>query len=291
MNKLVILPYKMSSKSSRALSKHFGCKRVYPNRNYRPKNGDVVINWGFCGVAPILEVNRDFTILNKPFACDRASDKVSTLRLLKQYNVPHVEFFLNKDDAIKSCEEGNIIYCRTITRGREGQGIVLAKTPDEIVDSRLYTKYFKNDHEFRIHVFNGEVIDEVEKKKMTTERMAEMGIERGKNWEYIRNLKKSWSFCRKDIEIPEIVELTAINAVAALGLDFGGVDMAYDSESGECKVLEVNTACGMGTANGVDIGSTTHMRYVRAISQYLNIPFSLEEYNQKYNCNAEEYLR
>lgn len=285
MTRLRILPYAMNSLSSKAISKHFNTKRVYPNRSYRPKDGDVVLNWGFRGVAPVLESgSSNFTILNKPIAVDRASDKIATLRLLKQNDVPHVKFFLNKDDTIKACEEGNIIYCRTITRGREGKGIVLARKPEEIVDARLYTEYFKNDKEYRIHVFNGKVIDEVQKKSMSSERMAEKGIVKTEDSQYIRNLKKAWSFCRQGVVAEDIVKETAIEAVEALELDFGAVDIAYNSETKECKVLEINTAPGQKR------GTTTHMRYVRAISEYLNIPFSVEEYNNRYNCNAENYL-
>ena len=298
MNKLVVLPYKMNSLSSRAISRHFGCKRVYPDRNYRPKSGDTVINWGFCGIAPVLDrEDVDFTILNKPDAVNKASDKISTLRLLKQNNVPHVEFLTNKACAKAVVAAGQTVYCRTLTRGKEGKGIVLAMTPEDVVDARLYTRHFKNDKEFRIHVFNGEVIDMVEKRKMSTERMLEMGITRDESSKYIRNMKKGYSFCRKDLVIPEHVQQIAIDATKALGLDFSGVDIAYNSETDEAKVLELNTACGFGTVKHrgdnftiTGIG-TTHLRYVRAISKYLDKPFSLEEYNSRYNCNAEIYLR
>lgn len=285
MTRLRVLPYAMNSLSSRAISKHFNTKRVYPNRNYRPKDGDVVLNWGFRGVAPVLESgSSNFTLLNKPIAVDRASDKIATLRLLKQNNVPHVKFYLNKDSAIESCKNGNIIYCRTLTRGKEGKGIVLARKPEEIVNARLYTEYFKNDTEYRVHVFNGEVIDFVQKKSMSSARMARKNINKGPDSDYIRNMKKGWSFCRQDVEIKDHIKQTAIDAVKALELDFGAVDIAYNSESDQCVVLEINTAPGNKR------GTTTHLRYVRAISKYLGIPFSVEEYNQRYNCNAENYL-
>jgi len=285
MKNLKVLPYKMNSLSSKTISRHFKCKRVYPNRNYKPRNKHIIINWGFAGDVPVLEqANTNFTILNKPFCVNRASDKISTLRLLKQNNVPHVDFILNKEDAIESCKQGNIIYCRTLTRSKEGKGIVLAKTPEEIVDAKLYTKYFKNDKEYRIHVFNNEVIDMVQKKSMSSERMAEKGIVKTEESKYIRNMKKAWSFCRKGIEVPEYVKETAIKATNALDLDFAAIDIAYNSETGECAVLEANTAPGQKR------GTTTHLRYVRAISKYLGIPFTVEEYNRRYNCDAENYL-
>src|SRR6056297_1525542 len=284
MTRLRILPYAMNSLSSRAISKHFNIKRVYPNRNYRPKDGDVVLNWGFRGVAPILEnANNNFTLLNKPIAVDRASDKISTLRLLKQNNVAHVDFFLHKDGAIKSCEDGNIIYCRTITRGREGKGIVLARKPEEIVDAKLYTKYFENDKEYRIHVFKGNIIDEVHKKSMSEERMREKGIIKTDDSKYIRNLKKAWSFCRQGVDAEDIVKETAIKAVDALELDFGAVDIAYNSDANECKVLEINTAAGMRKP------SSTHYSYIKAISEFIGRPYTTLDYKNKYNFEVIEY--
>jgi glutathione synthase/RimK-type ligase-like ATP-grasp enzyme len=283
MTRLRILPYAMNSLSSRAISKHFNTKRVYPNRNYRPKDGDVVLNWGFRGVAPVLEnSSSNFTLLNKPIAVDRASDKIATLRLLKQNNVAHVKFFLNKDDAIKACEEGNIIYCRTITRGREGKGIVLARKPEEIVDARLYTEYFKNDKEYRIHVFNGKVIDEVQKKSMSSERMAQKGITKTEDSDYIRNLKKAWSFCRQGVVAEDIVKETAIKATEALGLDFAAVDISYNSETDQCAVLELNTAPGQKRP------SSTHYSYTKAISEFMGIPYTAKDYKDRYGLDVIE---
>lgn len=298
MSKVVVLPYKMNSLSSRAIARHFGFTRVYPDRNYRPKTGDIVINWGFCGVAPVLDrEDIDFTILNKPDAVNKASDKISTLRLLKQHGVPHVDFLLNKACARAVAAVGQTVYCRTLTRGREGQGIVLASSPEQVVDAKLYTRHFKNNHEFRIHVFNGEVIDMVEKRKMSQDRIQEFaakGIQIVVNEEsnFIRNMKKGYSFCRQDLVIPEHVQQIAIDGVKALGLDFGGVDIAYNDETDEAKILEINTACGFGANKFKNdkliitgIG-TTHFRYVRAINKFLGREYTPEMYKEKYNFDV-----
>lgn len=290
MKNLKILPYRRNSLSSKAISRHFNSLRIFPDRNYRPKNGDVILNWGFCGDIPVLEnFKTDFTILNYPMAVDCASDKVKTFTLLKENNVPHVEFTFSQEEALKWIEEGHLVYCRTLTRGKEGKGIVLAKTAPEVVKCDLYTKQFVNNHEYRIHVFNGEVTDMVEKRKMSTDRKADFArrgirVENDDNGGVIRNLKKGYSFCREDLVISEEIQQIAINAITALGLDFGGVDMAYNDETGEAKVLEINTACGQKKA------TSTHARYVAAISKYLGVPFSINEYNRRYNCNLNHDL-
>jgi glutathione synthase/RimK-type ligase-like ATP-grasp enzyme len=285
MRNLKVLPYKMNSLSSKAISRHFKCKRIYPNRNYIPRTGHVVLNWGYAGDAPALRRgNADIIIINRPENVALASNKIKTLINLELSDVPHVTFYLKKKDAAKAIRNGKIIYCRTLVSSKEGKGIVLATTEDELVDAKLYTEYFENDAEYRIHVFNGEVIDAVQKKKMSSSRRAEKNIVITEESKYIRNFKKGWSFCRKGIEVPDIVKEVALAAIPALGLVFGAVDIAYNSNTGEARVLEINTAPGMKR------GTTTHLRYVRAISKYLGIAFSVDEYNKRYNSNAENYL-
>ena len=58
-----------------------------------------------------------------------------------------------------------------------------------------------------------------------------------------------WVFCRNNLApYPDTIKQQAIAAVQALGLDFGGVDIALDTEHNTC-VFEVNTAPGLtGTA-------------------------------------------
>lgn len=282
--RLAVLPYTMKSMSSRNISTHFGCNRVYPDKNFKPKSGMVVVNWGFTGATPALNSNVDFEILNKPTSVSSASDKVQALQKLKDRNIKHVEFVLTKAEAKEMFNDTSVVYCRTLTRAKEGKGIVLSKNPEELVNARLYTKYFENDHEFRIHVFKGEVIDRVEKRKMSSERRAELKIEKTPDSKYIRNMKKAWSFCRIGIIVPAHIDQLAIDAVEALDLDFAAVDIVYNSNSGEAKVLELNTAPGQKK------GTTTHFRYTKAISKYINDEMSLEDYNSKYNCNAENYI-
>ena len=287
MSRFRILPYKMSSKSSRFLAQHFETKRIYPEKNFKPRQGDLILNWG-CGEAPCIENSRaDFRVINPMPAVVAASDKVSTLQMLTEADVPTLTFHTTRAGAEEAINEGKIIYCRTLTRSREGKGIVVAREIEELRPAKLYTEWFENDVEYRVHVFCGEVIDFVQKKMMGEERRAEFGIERKEDIDHmVRNLKKGWSFCRQDVELSEEARQISIDAVAALGLDFGAVDLAMNTETGDIKVLEINTAPGQTP------GTTTHLRYTRAITEHLlNQEFSVEEYNERYDCDAETYLR
>jgi len=143
-----------------------------------------------------------------------------------------------------------IVVCRTLVSSQQGKGIVIATNPDEVVPAPLYTKHVRHKREFRVHVINGEVIDFTEKKKPNDGRVVTN--------EWIRGHDYNWIFCRNGIDLPEDVKLQAINAVKALGLDFGAVDIAYREREAQAFVLEVNTAAGF------DYESTTCKRYAEA---------------------------
>lgn len=288
MTRVRVLPYtvakgKMNSISARSISKHFDGLQVWPNRNYKPKDGDLVINWGYGGDIPFAKVNTNFTLLNAPEAVSSASDKIKCLILLKENKVPHVAFSLTKEGAEEFIDKGHDVYCRTLINSREGRGIVVATTKEELVDAKLYSRKFISDTEYRVHVFKGEVIDVVEKQRMKPERMKELGIKEEDLSNDVRNLKKGWSFNRKDINPPEKIEQIAIDAVRALGLDFAAVDIISNTKMGQHAVLEINTAPGQKK------GSLTHLLYIRAISKFINVDFSLDKYNKKYNYTPPEY--
>ena len=83
-----------------------------------------------------------------------------------------------------------------------------------------------------------------------------MGKEGVENESFGRNLKLGNSFFSRKVprtfqRNKKIVSMDAAASIAneacrACGLDFGAVDMIYDSEAGEWTVLEINTAPSMG---------------------------------------------
>jgi glutathione synthase/RimK-type ligase-like ATP-grasp enzyme len=68
-------------------------------------------------------------------------------------------------------------------------------------------------------------------------------------------------YCREDVSPPAEALDIAVKAVAALGLDFGAVDVAWNEHYNKCVVFEVNTAPGL-------YGHTLDV-YVNAIKEML----------------------
>ena len=135
-------------------------------------------------------------------------------------------------------------------QAHSGQGIVVAKQHEDLVDAPLYTKYIRKKKEFRVHVFNSKILDIQEKRRSSAV---------DDHHPYIRNHSNGYVFCRGDIEEPYDLRGVAVSAVNALGLDFGAVDVVWSEGLDKCFALEVNTACGLE-------GSTVH-KYVQAIKE------------------------
>lgn len=237
MKRIVIYPYKMGSKSAKDLTqglreKGHNVLRVYPDRNYTPKENDLIVNWG-SSVAPQWH----HPMYNEPGAVRLAANKLLSLVRFNEVGVPTLLFTTNKETAKELTLNGKKMFCRTKLTGCSGQGIIVATTPDEVVDAGLYTYEFKKTHEYRVHVFNGEVLDLQEKK-----RREGAG---NRNTVDVWNYETNFIFARQDITVPNHVQKAAINAVTALGLEFGAVDIGYNLDREECAVFEVNTAPGL----------------------------------------------
>ena len=154
----------------------------------------------------------------------------------RRFEVSCPEWTTDYDTALEWINNGKTVFCRTLTRAHSGRGIHIASISDELVDAPLYTQYIKKQKEFRVHVFRNEVIDLQEKRRSTNSPDSDF---------LIRNHANGFVFCRDDIIEPTDLRATALSAVAALGLDFGAVDIIYNAYYDKCYALEVNTAPGL----------------------------------------------
>ena len=253
----IIYPYKMSSVSSRRLAealREVGHKvlRVYPNRHYRPQPDDIVINWGNSTPPswnPFLLGG-----LNNPVSVSDATHKVKTFLSFDSEDVPSVEWTVDDALAKQWLEEGYKVIARTVLTGHSGRGIVVMNTPEDFIEAPLYTKYFPKTHEYRVHIFRGDALDITEKRR----RNGAGGRESPVVW----NHGNEYVYCRQGVECPEGVLDASREAVEALGLDFGAVDVGYYQPENKVAVFEVNTAPGL-------VGTTLN-KYVEKLNDISN---------------------
>ena len=249
LKKIKIFPYKLGSESARNLARALDTICVKPDGNYKPFPNHVILNWGNSKSPTSWTANLG-QVLNLPNNVLNAINKLSTLRFFKESNVPTPEWTTDFKEAVKWVGEGHTVVARTKLNGTGGEGIVFldGKT---FTKAPLYTKLIPKAREYRVHVFNGEVIDIQQKKRR------EGNDSDGR----IKNLANGWVFTRENMTPPPSSHSkVAIDAVMSLGLDFGAVDILTKDD--KCYVLEVNTACGLE-------GSTI-TSYAEAIKKYLN---------------------
>lgn len=260
-SRAVILPYKMGSRSGKALaeglSQRLGLRvrRVRADGRYRPKSRSLIINYGN-SQAPhwLTPVNN---VLNSPAACAAASNKLRAFQLFQQHNVRTPEWTQDRNTAQSWMNDGSTVVCRTLLNSHSGRGIVLAEQASgrALSNAPLYTKYKKKRKEFRVHVFNGEIIDVAEKRKIRRDN-------RPDNFDgYIRNHANGWIFARDNLVHPGGLDSLAISACRALSLNFGAVDIIWNEKENLCYVLEVNTAPGLE--------GTTLTNYINAILNWI----------------------
>lgn len=262
---IILYPYKLASGGVKALQSSLRTKqqrvfRVTGDGGYRseryPRN--LVINWGNSQPPNTWNWQQgNVKFLNNPRAVATASDKLLTFNVLQDADIPIPAFVVARAGAELCIEAGETILCRTKLRGHSGDGIVIAKTVAELVRAPLYVVYKKKKNEFRVHVFNNEVVDVQEKRRDSeiTDRTEEQAL--------IRSHHHGWVFCR-EIEFEE-TKMTRLKDLAklvinTLNLDFGAVDIIYNEREDKFYVLEVNTAVGL-SGTTLDIYTDAILRY------------------------------
>jgi glutathione synthase/RimK-type ligase-like ATP-grasp enzyme len=254
-----VLPYNITSLSSRSLAKELGCKRIKLNNSkYVQQSSDVVINWGNSRPVYTREGLSIIPTLNNYADVAKACNKLNAFRYLSAAAVPCPDWDKYYETAVFWIEQGFKVYCRKVLTGHSGSGIIIASTVDELVDAPLYTKQVYAAKEFRVHVFKGEVIDYA--KKARRRDYSENDRPSGE----IRSYSKGWIFIREGVQLPQAVERESLKAIKALGLDFGAVDICTikGTNDEQVCVYEVNTSPG--------IHSSTIKSYANAIRRYIN---------------------
>lgn len=250
-HQIKLFPYKIGSNSARELATNLGVKRVRPNGTYRPRVNHLVINWG--NSSRPSWYHNDINWINHPDSVKMASNKLAAFRAMKANSVSIPKYTTDINEALTWINNGSTVVERHLLNSHSGNGIILCSDRNDLQQAPMYVEYIKKKHEYRVHVFNGEVID-VQQKKRRVNFDGEINHQ-------VRNHHTGWIYARGNIRYDVAIEQLAINAVNSInGLIFGAVDIIWNEFQNRYYVLEINTAPGLE--------GTTVQKYQEAITKF-----------------------
>lgn len=181
-------------------------------------------------VSHVAEGRSQFLVTQQPW------NKIEQLERFTASGVSCPQYARSASDArLLPCKT---IFARTLVNATNGRGIVEFERSDDVyTQAPLYTEYIPKRAEYRYHVFGGQVIDVQEKRK-------KRGFDSDRNTR-VRNVNNGYVYCRDGIDPPDGAADLAINAVKALGYNYGAVDVIYNEKRNQCYVLEVNSRPGI----------------------------------------------
>ena len=180
--------------------------------------------------------------INSSDSIDNVKDKLYTMQILAQNNVPHPKTMLVKNPIDSDYVERNIgfpIVVKSLS-GTHGKGVYLADNKrnfEQLVEMmeqfndrfNIILQEFVSDSfgkDLRIIVVGGKVIGAMKRESIDGDFRA--NVTRGGG--------------AKPVELDEQMEYLALESTKLLGLDIGGVDLLYDN--GGYKICEVNSSPG-----------------------------------------------
>jgi glutathione synthase/RimK-type ligase-like ATP-grasp enzyme len=228
---------KIHSESARALAKELGVL-LARRTTLKQKHNSIILNWG-CSSMP--DWSRDPYIINRPEAVHRSANKRRYFRRLA--NTDYIPGFTEDWKQARLWAKKQAVVCRTKLTGHSGAGIVIANTPDEVVDAPLYVVYVPKKQEYRVHVFDGEIIGMRRKARRLSvpDDKVNWQIRAEKNgFVYVNEFDKPW---RDKVETE--AGPMCIDIIRRLELHFGAIDIVWNEKDDKFYALEVNTAPGI----------------------------------------------
>jgi glutathione synthase/RimK-type ligase-like ATP-grasp enzyme len=264
------------------------------------------IGWG-CKTQEAVNIPNGITVLNHPDRVKINRNKLEALGILKDVRGVTVADFLACDRPRRDAAVGNIDALHRfgyplVGRKKYHQG---GKDFWLILDRKMLEQACKEGcayvqkrisitDEYRLHVFNGEVIYAVKKvpqndpkqawiatmkdkivakaqadnvrlnNPMLDLALAVLSEDHARPDMLIRSNTRGWKFSRVQLNnIGDRMRQSAIAAVAALNLDFGAVDMATAGNT--VYVIEVNSAPGLERTT-LDTWVTTLQNHLRGLA-------------------------
>ena len=277
-------------------------KAKHGNKKPATTNDGVCICWG-CKTKEGVNMGK-LTVLNHPDKIRDNRNKFKTLQVLKAAKI-NVADFVDAGGVMKELDKKNgTIVLPLVGRTRYhqgGKGFWTCLTKGQVkkaIDqgAQYFQNYLAVADEYRLHVFQGNVINAQRKTERSNmaEAFTEQHAERIKNNaaksgvkldektmahvlgdigkrqenpdQIIKSNTRGWKFSQVKTVKPELQKI-AIDAIKAVGLDFGAVD---------CCILEDNSVAIIEVNTGPGLSGSSFDAYITAFTAFLK-PASKKE--------------
>lgn len=263
----------------RKLSTYFSAYEVTCNKypKYGIPDNSYILNYGRSEwpVWAADAVKRGVSFINTPTAVSASVNKILTLKILSTSGVPTIKWTEDHSVAAKWYMDGIGVVVRETVTGKQGNGIIHCDLAypyaeggnhiDDYKDAPLYTQVYDKDIEFRVHVVRGEVVDYVQKKRMGKSKREDRGLDTVDD--FIRNHKRGWVFAHNNVIQSAVVKELALKTVAALGLDYGGIDILAKLNEERDAVIDA-VVCESNSAPSMS-SSATFAAYTNAFNRII----------------------
>lgn len=201
---------------------------------------DVLIRWGSVERVP----KKPRRVINSRNSILLSSNKLEALRIMRDRNVHTPEVFTHIPPI------GIFPVLGRASNHMQGRDIVLCMQLSDAErtlqggDISHFTRYIPTKAEFRVHVFEDEIL-KISEKILTEE--AQYNI----NMPWVRNVNNGYTFRnvrRLNPDMLALMENLAVRAVRAIGLNFGAVDIILGDDL-NLYVLEINTGPSLSDAS------------------------------------------
>ncbi len=219
----------------------------------------ILIRWGSTEKVPLTPR----LVLNRASAITLATDKIRSLDALRAQGVAVPET-ISVNQALTA---NGLIKLPALGRKRhhtQGQDIILCMQAKDVKrcitrgDSDYFVVYIPTRREYRVHVFNNQII-----------KVNQKLLKDGNSWvPFIRNIDNGYVFGQPRKPLSSEQGQLAIKAVRAMGLDFGAVDLILADDT-KSYVLEVNTGPALETESNLDLYIQAFKRVINGVGELL----------------------
>ena len=252
MNRIFVFPWDQLSEGATAVAAALDTQKLLrKGSRYRAQDGDVLVNWGASDFNSwfgprsrdtVLTLNADVSVtIDKRIFFDRCEGMYAVPRSITIKRQPD-----RLDMARSMIDLGCLSYpvlCRVKVKGKDGEGIVIARSSKELVDAPLYVQLEEKSAEYRVHVGRNrdgslaiigvqqKFLPKGTKKEDCTLRTTSSGC-------YF-----VWTKDGEPVKVPEPVRAAALEVFERFPeLTFGGLDVIYDLGRDRAFVIEINSA-------------------------------------------------